>query len=133
MATGTQASVARLYHTDQVHYVARNILFSDGDGAVLDMGWLPDGATILKAQSGVIVHEAFDAGTANTLDIGTEANDDIYGSALALGSVAQVALDEAVDYRVSGDTKLIATLTVSGTAATAGAATALVAYILPGR
>jgi hypothetical protein len=132
MATNTAATNARLYHTDQVHYLAKDFTYAD-DGSVLSLGYLPAGAVILKPMSGVAVHVAFNAGTTNVLDIGTAANDDLYGTDLALGSIAFVPLDEAVTMTVAADTEVTFTVDLTGTAATTGSATALVAYVLPGR
>ena len=132
MATNTAATNARLYHTDQVHYLAKDFTYAD-DGSVLSLGYLPAGAVIIKPMSGVAVHVAFNAGTTNVLDIGTAANDDLYGTDLALGSIAFVPLDEAVSMTVAVDTLITATVDLTGTAASAGSATVIIAYVLPGR
>lgn len=132
MPTNTAATQARVYHTDQVHYFAKDFTYAD-DGSVLTLGVLPAGACILKALSGVTVHVAFNAGSTNVLDVGTSADDDLYGTDLALGSIAFVPLDEAVSMTVAADTTLTATVDLTGTAATAGSGTVIVAYVLPGR
>lgn len=132
MATNTAATNARLYHTDQVHYLAKDFTYAD-DGSVLSLGYLPAGAVIIKPMSGVSVHVAFNAGTTNVLDIGTAANDDLYGTDLALGSIAFVPLDEAVSMTVAADTLVTATVDLTGTAATTGSGTVIIAYVLPGR
>lgn len=132
MATNTAATNARLYHTDQVHYLAKDFTYAD-DGSVLSLGYLPAGAVILKPMSGVAVHVAFNAGTTNVLDIGTAANDDLYGTDLALGSIAFVPLDEAVSMTVAADTLVTATVDLTGTAATTGSGTVIIAYVIPGR
>ena len=132
MATNTAATNARLYHTDQVHYLAKNFTYAD-DGSVLSLGYLPAGAVILKPMSGVAVHVAFNADTTNVLDIGTAANDDLYGTDLALGSIAFVPLDEAVSMTVAADTLVTATVDLTGTAATTGSGTVIIAYVIPGR
>lgn len=132
MPTNTAATNARLYHTDQVHYLAKSFTYAD-DGSVLSLGYLPAGAVIIKPMSGVSVHVAFNAGTTNVLDIGTAANDDLYGTDLALGSIAFVPLDEAVSLAVAEDTLITATVDLTGTAATAGSATVIIAYVIPGR
>ena len=132
MATNTAATNARLYHTDQVHYLAKDFTYAD-DGSVLSLGYLPAGAVIIKPMSGVAVHVAFNAGTTNVLDIGTAANDDLYGTDLALGSIAFVPLDEAVSMTVAADTLVTATVDLTGTAATTGSATVIIAYVIPGR
>lgn len=125
MAAG---STARLYETQQIHYLRKGFTFED-DGSVLTVGTIPAGSTILKPLSGVNVDVAFDAGTTNVLDVGTSANDDLYATNLALGSIAFVPLDEAVAMTVSADTTLIATVDLTGTAATAGQAEVIIAYI----
>lgn len=132
MATNTAATNARLYHTDQVHYLSKNFTYAD-DGSVLSLGYLPAGAVILKPMSGVAVHVAFNADTTNVLDIGTAANDDLYGTDLALGSIAFVPLDEAVSMTVAADTLVTATVDLTGTAATTGSGTVIIAYVIPGR
>lgn len=132
MATNTAATNARLYHTDQVHYLAKNFTYAD-DGSTISLGYLPAGAVIVKPMSGVAVHVAFNAGTTNVLDIGTAADTDLYATDLALGSIAFVALDEAVSMTVAADTEVKFVVDLTGTAATAGSATAIIAYVLPGR
>ncbi len=125
MAVG---STARVYETQQVHYLRKSIVFGD-DGTELTVGTIPSGATILKALSGVNVDTAFDAGTTNTLNIGTDADDNLYGTLLAIGAIAFVPLDEAVAMTVAADTVITATVVLTGTAATAGAGEVLIAYI----
>ncbi len=132
MTTNTAGSTAREYYTDQIHYLARDFTFAD-DGSVLAMGTLPAGACILKPISGVTVHVAFNAGSTNVLDIGTSANDDLYATDLALGSIAFVPIDEAVSLTVAADTAITATVDLTGTAATAGSGTIIIAYVLPNR
>ncbi len=130
MPTNTAGSTARRLQEQQVTQISRTFTFSE-TGA-LAIGTIPAGAVILRAMSGVLVHVAFNAGSTNVLDIGTTADDDLYGTDLALGSVANVVLDENVDYRVSSDINVIATPALSGTAASAGAATVFISFIIPG-
>lgn len=132
MPTNTAATNARLYHTDQVHYLAKSFTYAD-DGSVLSLGYLPAGAVIVKPISGVAVHTAFNAGTTNVLDVGTAANGALYGTDLALGAIGFVPLDEAVSLAVAEDTLITATVDLTGTAATAGSATVIIAYVIPGR
>lgn len=128
MATGTAGTVARQFHTQQIHYLRRSIVFGD-NGTALTLGTIPAGSLILKPLSGVQVNTAFNAGTSNTLNVGTSADDNLYGTLLALGSVAFVPLDEAVSFVVSSDTVMTATVVLSGTAATTGAGEVVIAYI----
>ena len=124
MAAGSDA---RQFHTQQVHYLRKSITFAD-NGTEVTVGKLPAGATILKPLSGVNVDVAFDAGSTNVLDIGTDANDDLYGTDLALGSIAFVPLDEAVAMTVASETTITATVAQTGTAATEGTAEVVICY-----
>lgn len=122
--------MAQHYHQAMVHYLRKDFTYED-NGSVLVIGEIPAGSVICKALSGVDVQVAFDAGTTNVADIGTSANDDLYGTDLALGSIAAVPLDEGVSMKVASDTELTITPALSGTAATAGQASAIIAYYPP--
>ena len=122
------AVTARLYETQQIHFLRKDFTFAD-DGLTLTVGKLPAGSVILKSISGVHVSTVFNAGTTNVLDVGTEADGDLYGTDLALGTVGPVALDEAVSYYVSSDTVITATVDLTGTAATTGVGQVVIAYI----
>ncbi len=93
------------------------------------MGTAPAGAILLKPISGASVNVAFNAGTNNFIDIGTTANDDLYGTDLAGGTIAMVPLDEAVTQVLAADTTFTATYAQTGTAASAGSARIIIAYI----
>lgn len=129
MATNTQGTAARQYPQQMVHYLRKGFTYSD-NGSVLTVGVLPAGAQIIKPMSGVAVNVAFDAGTTNVLDIGTSANDDLLGTDLALGSIAFVALDEAVSGAIAADTTITATPSLTGTAATAGQGEVIICYVV---
>lgn len=129
MPTNTRATDARRHTTQQIHYLRLDFTYED-TGA-LSVGVLPAGALIHKPLSGVDVQVAFNNGTTNTLNIGTRANDDLYGTALSTASIAFVPLDEAVSMKVTADTEIIATQAVSGTAASAGQGSVIIAYTLP--
>lgn len=111
-----------------IHYIAAAFVFGD-NGKVITIGTIPAGAQILKALSGVTVNTVFNAGTSNVLDVGTTADDDLYGTDLALGTAAFVPLDEVVSYRVTSDTTFTATVALGGTAATTGAGVVQIAYL----
>lgn len=119
---------ARQFHTQQIHFLRKSFTFAD-DGNVLTLGTIPAGSVIVKPISGVNVDVVFNAGTTNVLDIGSTANDDLYATDLALGSIAFVALDEGVAMTVAADTTLTATVDLTGTAATTGSAEVIIAYI----
>lgn len=129
MPTGTLGTTARQFHTQQIHYLRKSIAFGD-NGTELTVGTIPSGALILKPASGVHVTEAFNAGTTNTLNVGTSADDNLFGTALAVGSAGFKVLDEDIaGYVMSADTVITATVVLSGTAATAGTGEVVVAFI----
>lgn len=124
------AQPARLYHTQQVHYLRKGITFAD-DGTTVDVGTIPAGSMVLKPLSGVLVTTVFNAGSTNVLDVGpsTDSGTDLWATDLALGALAFVPLDEAVTFLVSVDTYVQAAVDLTGTAATTGAAEIIICYI----
>jgi len=117
---------ARVYHTQQVHYIDATLTFDSG---VVTIGTIPSGAHIIKPISGAAVNVAFNAGTNNLIDIGTTANDDLFATDLAGGTIAFVPFDEAVTQLVAADTTFTATYAQTGTAASAGSARIVICYI----
>lgn len=126
MAAG---STARQFHTQQVHYLRKSFVFGD-NGSVLTVGTIPAGSLILKPISGVQVTTVFNAGTANVVDVGSTADDDLFGTDLSLTALAFVPLDEAIGgVLVAADTTVTLTLGLTGTAATTGAGECVICYI----
>lgn len=123
----SQTPPARDTLYQQVHFLRREFTFAN-DGQVLTIGTVPAGASILKPLSGVQVNTVFNAGTNNFLDIGTSANDDLYGTDLSLATATFVPLDEAVSETMTAETTFIATVDLTGTAATTGEAVVIIAY-----
>jgi len=119
-------SQARVYHTQQVHYIKATLNFNSG---VVTIGTIPAGATIMKPISGANVNVAFNAASTNVIDIGTTANDDLFATDLAGGTIAFVPFDEAVTQVVAADTTFTATYAQTGTAATAGSAVVSICYM----
>ncbi len=133
MPTNTAGSVARELPSQQIHYLRKTIDFND-DGSEVTVGWIPNGALIIQPISGVHVVTAFDAGTTNTLNIGADdGNDDPdeFATLIALGTVGFVAVDEGATgvFRMTEDTEITASVVLTGTAATAGEAEVVIAYI----
>lgn len=125
------------YHQNMVHYLRADVVFGDDDAAV-SLGWLPADASIIGG--GVVVTEAFNAGTNNVLDIGfrnagdgTADDPDEFATDLALGTAGVIeadALATAADAHFPSGAEIIATPALTGTAATAGAGIAYVTYIV---
>ena len=121
-------STARVFHTQQTHYFKRRIIFSET--GTLTIGVIPAGAVVLEA--GVVVTTAFNAGTTNTLDIGTSADTDGFASAIALGTIGRIVADDMAtsnDLYSTSEVTLQCVVTLSGTAATAGEGFVYVRYM----
>lgn len=123
---------AKRYYTDQVHYLRKDFTYAD-DGLTLTVGVIPAGSIVLKPLSGVAVTTVFNAGSTNVADMGpsTDSGTDLWATDLALGTLAFVPLDEAVTFLVSVDTTVQIAVDLTGTAATTGAAQAIICYIPP--
>lgn len=132
MATDTAGGVGQEYPQNMVHYIAKTITFANDD-QVVTIGWLPPNAVVLDV--GAVVTTAFSANS--VLDIGTAADPDCYGSALVMttaGTIRDVSTDPLVAHDDTGtvDTKLVASLTSSGTIS-AGSAVVFATYIIGDR
>lgn len=130
MATNQQGSLAR-YNTPQViDYCMVRITPADA-GKTIRVGILPPNATILKAISGVTVDTVFNAGTTNTVDIGVTGTPAKFGSALSLTATNFVPVAQAASYITAPnvDTEVFVTVNLSGTTATTGIATVVIAFV----
>jgi hypothetical protein len=122
-------SQARIYHTQQVHYLIKEVTFEDNGTAVI-LGRLPANSVIIACSA--IVAEAFNAGTTNVLDIGTTDDADGLATDLALGTVGLVNADEmgtSNDLYHASEINVTATVALTGTAATAGSAFVHICYM----
>src|SRR5210317_52770 len=109
-----------------------NITFG-ANGSTTTIATLPAKSQIFQITLDVTT--ACDAGTTNTIDFGDGTTADKYADALAAGAQARVLatsdvsqIGNLVDIGTS-DVQVIATYNQTGTAATAGAATATVLYL----
>lgn len=119
---------ARLYSQQMVHFLRKNFTYADR-GVMLTVGVVPAGSVFLKGASGVNVHTAFNGSGTDLIDMGTDANDDLYLTDAAGQTVGWTAFDEAVSQYVAAETTVTVTYTDSGSDATAGEGQAVVAYI----
>lgn len=110
-----------------IQYLRKDFTYLD-NGKVLKLGTLPINAVIIKPISGVNVSTVFNAGTGNVLDVGTSADDDLYGTDLALGTAGYIPLDEAVSFFNAAEVQMTATVVLTGTAATTGVGQIVIAY-----
>jgi hypothetical protein len=123
------ASKARQFHTQQVHFLRTLINFNDVDALTRVIGTLPAGANLLSCKT--IVSTAQNAGTTNTLSVGTTpGGTDIVNAAAAGAATAVVnTLAPSGKSLLAADTTYYATLTQSGTAATAGVVEVILDYV----
>lgn len=133
MATGTAATPARQYHTQQVHYLRKRITFAD-EGNEVTVGYMPAGASVIGGGAHIVT--AFD--DTSTIDIGFKdgsSTDDPngYATALVATAVGLKALDElAATTNVQQTTDCTVTVTLNdGTGAvSAGVADIIVTYVV---
>jgi hypothetical protein len=132
MPTNTPGSAARAYYHSQTHYlVSRPITLADLNGAQIFMGILPAGAVVVRA--GAVVPAAFNYGTNNRFNLGTTGTPNLIASnvSLAAAAVAAGTVNMPNGGVMAADAPIYATLDLTGTAASAGSATAFVEYFVP--
>lgn len=122
---------ARSDGSQAIAYLRAPITFALGYTGIKKVGTLPAGCVVLRSY--VVVKTAFNAGSTNTLKIGTVASDASFGTGIALGTAGVItggsALATATTVTPAADTPVIATSVSTGTAPTAGAAEVVVEYL----
>ena len=96
MATGTAGTVARVHHTEQVHYLRKKITYSTENSSIT-IGKLPAYASVIGG--GVHILTAFNDSGTDTLDVGftggsPTADPNGYATLLDLSAVGYIVLDE---------------------------------------
>ena len=132
MPTNTAGTVAREFHTQQIHYIRKTITFAD-NGATVTCGVIPSGSIVLSELSGVYVTTVFNGGSTNTCDVGITGSTTKYSSALALGTLGFIEQDvmttsAATSHLTTADETIIATV-ISTAGATTGSAEVIMAFI----
>lgn len=114
-----------------ISYLRAPITFALGYTGIAQVGTLPANSVVLRTY--VIVTTAFNAGSTNTMKIGTVASDASFGTGIALGTAGVItggsALATATTATPAADTAVIATSVSTGTAMTAGAGIVVVEYL----
>jgi hypothetical protein len=122
---------ARSSGDQTVNYLRAPITSALGYTGVAQVGTIPGGAVVLRTY--VIVTTAFNAGSTNTLKIGTIASDASFGTGILLGTPGVItggtALATATTIAPTVDTAVIATSVSTGTAPTTGAGVVVVEYL----
>lgn len=123
---------ARESYAQDIHYVGLTVAYNAAgiSTGVRLKNSLPNGAMVLWSM--VNVTAAFNAATTNVLTVGT--NSTSYNDLVAAGDVNEGAVEATFGYlgsglKVTADTDVYVKYTQTGTAATAGAADILVAYV----
>lgn len=121
----------RSFHTQQIHYLRADVSFDTANIATgVIIGTLPSGAQVVDAV--VNVTTAFNAATTNVLTAGTvgASYDNIVGAAdVTEGTTGGYrAAILTAGRQVAADTDVYARYTQTGTAATTGKATIVIAF-----
>lgn len=125
----------RQFHTQQTHYLRFDVNYNDtGIGSGVRKGTLPAGAIITSTS--MMITTAFNAGTTNVLTVG--GNSSSYNDIVAASDVDETAtgLTNGVKPtssslgKLAADRDIYAMYTQSGTAASAGAATVIIHYVV---
>lgn len=119
----------RVYHTQQIHYLRKTVNYNDAGiaGGVI-IGTLPAGAQIVDIA--VNVKTAFNAATTNNLLLGTSAagNQIATTTDTAAGTAGFKRVTTGGALTLAADTDVFVAYTQTGTAASAGVATIVIAY-----
>lgn len=131
MTTGVAGTVARAYHTKQVHYLRGTVGTNTSTAVTVTLGVVPASSCIIEAWS--FVTTAFNAGSTNTITVGTAASGAAYASMSTVASTGRkvgTILVSAAGATVmpTSDTTVTATYTPTGTGASAGSAEVVVEY-----
>lgn len=137
MATGTVATVARQYHTQQVHFIRFDVAYNDaGVASGKATGeYLPAGAIIIGTD--VFVNAVFNAGSTNVLTVGTNgstannivASGDVNEASAILFKDISPAAGGTAEGKLASDAQIYVKFDQTGTAAATGSATVMIKYI----
>ena len=133
----TSKFAGQQYEQNVVHVLRATIDIGDDDN-VVSLGWIPEGANVIRG--GVHVQTAFDSATTDVLDLGFrnaaggETDDpNAYATAIDMTAVGVIATDAmtavaAIDLTLGAE--LTASYTATGTVATVGNGIAWLEYIV---
>lgn len=123
------ADAARQFHTQQIHYLRKTVIFSN-NAVAQTVGTIPSGAVLLTALSGAVVTTVFNDSGTDLLDIGTSANDDLFATDLDVSTLGFKPCDESVaDALFAADTVITATYAGQNSNMTTGSAEIVIAFI----
>jgi hypothetical protein len=122
-------SQARLYHTQQLHYLTLAISEADEGAGALTIGTVPANSIIYDA--GIVVTTAFN-GTSPIADLGTSGDPDGWATDVAIATAGRKVADELAtsdDLVSTSDVTATVTVSATGNDSTAGAGYAYVLYM----
>lgn len=134
MATNTAGSSGQKYHTNQTHFLAATVTYSDlGLSNVVTIGVLPPRAIVLRGSTWI--KTAFNDTTGDDLDVGVSgSDDDLFASAVDMntGDVLTAFDDLADANRYSASARTVTcNFTTAGTGdGTTGEATVMLEYVV---
>jgi hypothetical protein len=124
------APTGRQLSQQVIHFLRKTISYADGQSAIITVGRLPAGAVVLAPMSGVCVTTVFNDATNKLVKIGVTGDDDIFDASASVATAGFVPTHEANVFLIgSADIDVLCTHMRTGTAATAGAAEVVIAYI----
>ena len=112
-----------------VHTLRVKVSYTVGSGGVVSIGKVPAMAIVMDA--GVVVEEAFNAGTANAMFLGRAGDPDSLATVLDVslkGRLLANAMATSTTLHNAEDAEYIATLNMTGAAATQGVGYAYLIY-----
>lgn len=132
MPTGTAGDSARAFSYQMVHYLRKEVTFSNR-GTAVTIGKIPVNAVVLPHMSGALVTTAFNGSGTDLLDIGTSDDDDGFATDLDVSSVGFKVCDETATtndaIKTTGTMTITATYADANSDATAGSAEVIICYI----
>lgn len=130
MPTGTAGTNARVYPTQQSHYLYKDLVFGD-DAVQKVVGTVPANAIIIAVKVAVTV--AFTDGTTDFITVGTVADPDGLADDVDVSSIGvklSTTLATSDDFFFTADTVIVAQYDGATSDMAAGACTVIVEYIV---
>lgn len=124
------ATTAHYIHTAQIHYLRASISYNTPNAANgIPIGKVPAGSIMLPGVANV--EAAFNAGTTNTVNVGTTPTGGEVAASAAIAPTATggKAITTSQGMRVAADTEVYISYVQSGTAASAGVVHIVIPYV----
>jgi hypothetical protein len=116
---------------DVVQHITKKISYLDGATGAVTVGKLPPKAVVTDVWA--VVTTAFNAGSTNSIDIGTSGDTNGFATGISTTAAGRIAADEMAandDVYSTSESTIVATHVQTGTAATAGEGFVVVQYVV---